>query len=80
MDFQSILLLILLLLSINLILVGVYLVIVLRDVRRLIKNINDLTHDAKGAIKGVSGSLISFPLLAKTVLDVYKSVRDGKKK
>ncbi|PIR43672.1 hypothetical protein COV24_01285 [candidate division WWE3 bacterium CG10_big_fil_rev_8_21_14_0_10_32_10] len=82
MDIQSILLLILSLLSINLILVGVYIVIVLRDVRRLIKNFDGLVVSTKESLHEVSGSLGTLPLLAKTIFQVYKSVKsnDSKKK
>ncbi len=81
MDIQTILLIILLLLSINLILVGIYLVIVLKDVRNLIKKLSGFLDTAQDSFSKLSGTVTVAPVLFKTLFDLYKTVKkNGKAK
>ncbi|MBP7859456.1 hypothetical protein KA001_00650 [Patescibacteria group bacterium] len=79
MDTQSILLLVLLLLSVNLILVGVYIILVLKDVRKLIKNAAEFVETTKHTITNVTTLSAALPILIKTSLKVYKNLQNGKK-
>lgn len=75
MDYQTILIAILLILSFNLVLVGVYIVLVLRDVRKLIKNSNEFVDFAKTSFTNVTSMSAALPLLVKTAAKVYKNVQ-----
>ena len=79
MDIQTILLIILLLLSINLILVGVYLVIVLKDVRGLIKKTSSFLDTAQSSFSKLSGTVTVGPLVLKTLFDLYKTIKKNGK-
>ena len=78
MDYQTILIAILLILSFNLVLVGVYIVLVLRDVRKLIKNSNEFVTYAKTSFTNVTSMSAALPLLVKTAAKVYKNVQQSK--
>ena len=80
MDVQTILLLILLLLAINLVLVGFYIVLVLRDVRKTIKAINALVDEGKNSVEKFKGGFEILPLLAKAGVEIYKTVKNERKK
>lgn len=80
MDLQLILQIVLLLLALNLLIVGVYVVIVIRDVRGMLKNATRFFDESHKAVKDFSGSLLSLPLIIKTGLEIYKNLRDVKKK
>ena len=79
MDTQSILLLVLLLLSVNLILVGIYIILVLKDVRKLIKNASEFVETTKHTVTNVTTLSAALPILIKTSLKVYKNLQNGKK-
>lgn len=82
MDYQTILIAILLILSLNLVLVGVYIVLVLRDVRKLINNTHEFVSFAKGSFTNITTLSAALPLFIKTAAKVYKNVsqkNDGKK-
>lgn len=81
MDYQTILIAILLILSFNLVLVGVYIVLVLRDVRKLIKNTEEFVNYAKSSFTNITTLSAALPILIKTGAKIYKNVsqkNDGK--
>ncbi|NCT55510.1 hypothetical protein GW755_01560 [bacterium] len=80
MDLQLILQIVLLLLALNLLIVGVYVVIVIRDVRGMLKTANRFFDESHKAIKDFSGSLVSLPLIIKTGLEIYRNFSNVKKK
>jgi uncharacterized protein YoxC len=80
MDTQTILIFILFLLSINLILVGVYIVLVLKDIRKTIRVTNELLEGTRNAVSEFKGSFHNLPFMARTIFEVYKTVKHGKKK
>lgn len=75
MDYQTILIAILLILSFNLVLVGIYIVLVLRDVRKLIKNTSELVAFTRSSFTSVTSMSAALPLLLKTAAKVYKNVQ-----
>jgi len=77
---QLILQIVLLLLALNLLIVEVYVVIVIRDIRGVLKSANRFFDTSHKTLKDFSGSLVSLPMLIKTGLEIYKNLKNGKKK
>lgn len=80
MDMQLVLQIVLLILALNLLIVGVYVVMVIRDIRGMVKNANRFFDSGNKTLKDFAGSLVSLPMLIKTGLEIYKNIKNGKKK
>lgn len=85
MDVQVVLLIILSLLTINLVVVGIYVVIVLKEFRETIKKMNNVLDTMSEVAVSVSGPIKSISSLAAglssglRVLNVFKSLTKKRK-
>jgi len=75
MDIQLVLIVILVILTINLVIVGFYVFLILRDLRETIKKTNSVLDDAKIITKTVSNPLGSITTLATYLIKSYKSTK-----
>ncbi len=78
MDVQVILIFILALLTINLIVVGVYVVMVLKELRDTIKKVNSVVGNMEGLSDFISNPLTAFSGILSAVIDGYKAVKEVK--
>lgn len=78
MDIQSILVFILALLTINLIIVGVYVVLVLRELRVTIRKANDIIENVESITSIVTNPLSLLSGLIGAAVDGYKAVQEVK--
>ena len=76
MDIQVILVFILALLTINLIVVGVYVVLVLKELRETIGKANTILDGFEGVSDFISNPLTALSGLLGAVVDGYKSVKE----
>lgn len=78
MDTQAILIIILSILTVNLVIVGVFVVLVLKDVRELIKRAHDALDGLDTIKHVVSNPLSIFGGVFNALLEGYKAVKDIK--
>lgn len=78
MDIQVVLVFILALLAINLIIVGVYVVLVLRELRETISKANSVLDNVHKASGFLSNPLGAFSGIINAVVDGYKAVKSIK--
>lgn len=76
MDIQSILVFILALLTINLIIVGVYVVMVLKELRVTIKKANDIMDNVESVSSIVTNPLSLISGFINAAVDGYKAVQE----
>lgn len=76
MDLQVVLIFILALLTINLVVVGVYVVLVLKELRETIKKANGILDGASSIRDFLSNPLAAFSGVLEAVVKGYKAVQD----
>lgn len=86
MDTQTLLVIIIALLSANLIFVGIYIVLILKEVRATVKKINDIldsasvvSHAVATPIAGASGAISAFSEGVKA-FRLLRNLKESKKK
>ncbi len=78
MDIQAILVLILAILTINLVVVGVYVILVLRELRETIQKANVVLSNVNSVSSIVSNPFGMLSSFLTAVLDSYKAVKEVK--
>lgn len=76
MDIQVVLIFILSLLTINLIIVGVYVILVLRELRETIKKANTILDGAENVTEFLSNPFSSLSGIVDAVIKGYKAVQE----
>jgi uncharacterized protein YoxC len=75
MDLQLILIFILALLTINLIIVGAYVILVLKELRQTVKKTNTVLDDVNAVTNAVSSPVASILGIATSVLEGVKTIK-----
>lgn len=75
MDIQVVLVIILFILTVNLVVVGVYLVLVLKDLRQTLQKANNVLTDVESVTHIVSNPLATITTLISYVLKGFKSTK-----
>jgi len=78
MDIQTVLVFILALLTVNLIIVGVYVVLVLKELRETIHKANNILETADSVTSIVSNPLSMITTLVGAVTEGYRAVQDAR--
>ncbi len=78
MDIQVILIFILALLTINLVVVGVYVVLVLKELRETIRRANGILDNATSLTGFLSNPLSAFSGILEAVMKGYKAVQEAR--
>lgn len=78
MDIQVVLIFILSILTINLVVVGVYVVLVLRDFRELLKRGHSVIDGLDSFTNAVANPFSMFSGVLGAVLDGYKAIKESK--
>uniref|UniRef100_A0A7C4TRK6 DUF948 domain-containing protein n=1 Tax=candidate division WWE3 bacterium TaxID=2053526 RepID=A0A7C4TRK6_UNCKA len=78
MDIQAILILILAVLTINLVVVGVYVILVLRELRETIKKANIVLENATSVSSLVSNPFGALSSFVSAFIEGYKAIKEVK--
>jgi len=75
MDFNLVLILILSVITINMLVVGFYIVVTLKDLRETLKKMNSVLDDAGSIVNAVANPLNMVGGIVSAVVDAFKKTR-----
>lgn len=75
MDFNLVLILILSVITINMLVVGFYIVVTLKDLRETLKKMNTVLDDTGAIVHGIANPLNMVGGLVTAVVDAFKKTR-----